>query len=76
MTITPDMFLEDFRGIFDETNSASVELLTNFREIEEWDSFSALSLIALMDEKYALKSTGEEIRNSKTVFDLFEKINK
>jgi acyl carrier protein len=71
-----ELFLENFRGIFDEVDTSIITLDTKFREIEEWDSLTALSFIAMVDDKYSVKFTGEEIRNSLTVLDLYEVLAK
>ena len=42
-------------------------LLSN---IEEWDSVSFLSFMAMMDEKFGKTVTGTEIRTKETVGDL------
>ena len=42
-------------------------LLSN---IEEWDSVSFLSFMAMMDEKFGKTVTGSEIKTKETVADL------
>ena len=64
-------FVTHFASQFDETDASEFEAGKNFREIEEWSSLSALSLIAMVDELYKVKLTGEDIRNSKTIRDIF-----
>lgn len=39
-------------------------------DIDEWDSISVLSFMAMMDEKFAKNITGSEVRSQKTVADL------
>lgn len=46
--------------------------LTNF---EEWDSLTALSIIASVDEKYHKTLTGEDLKKVKTVSDIVKLIN-
>ena len=41
-------------------------------DIEEWDSVAILSFIAMMDEEFNKAVKGAEIREAKTVQDLFE----
>lgn len=41
-------------------------------DYEEWDSITALSLIAAMDEKFHKTITGAEIKELKTVSDVLE----
>lgn len=45
---------------------------TDFRSLEAWDSLTVLSIMAMVDEEYGVTLTGEEIRKSNTINDLFE----
>lgn len=65
-------FISHFASQLDETSSLDISAETKFRELAEWDSLIALSLIAMVDGEYGVKLTGDEIRNSQTVLDLFE----
>ena len=67
-------FLGNFVSILDDTDEALITSETIFRDLEEWDSLTALSLIAMIDEEYSLKLTGEDIKSSTTLQDIFEKI--
>lgn len=51
----------------DEGTLTSETLLSN---IEEWDSVSFLSFMAMMDEKFGKTVTGSEIKTKETVGDL------
>jgi acyl carrier protein len=64
-------FVENFKNILDDTDVSKINLNTPFRELEEWSSLTALSLIAMVDEEYSVKLTGEEIKSSKTLNDLY-----
>ena len=68
-------FIEKFAEQFDDT---AVELFTpetEFKELDEWSSLTALSVIAMVDDEYGKSIKGDLIRNSKTIQDLFDKIN-
>jgi acyl carrier protein len=69
-----ETFLENFAAQFESTDSATIKADTVFRKLEEWDSLTALSLIAMTDEVYQVKLTGDDIRTSTTVAELFEKV--
>lgn len=64
-------FIENFAAQFDETDLSEFSAETQFRELEEWSSLLALSLIAMADEVYNVNLKGEDIRNSATINDLF-----
>ena len=65
-------FISHFASQLDETSPNEISANTKFRDLAEWDSLIALSLIAMADGEYGVKLTGEEIKSSQTVSDLFE----
>lgn len=64
-------FLENFADQFDDTDAGEIKAETVFKELEEWSSLIALSVIAMVDEVYDVTIKGDDIRNSNTVEDLF-----
>jgi acyl carrier protein len=64
-------FIEKFAMQFDNVDSIDLKPETKFRDIEEWSSLMALSVIAMIDEEYNVKMKGDDIRNSVTVLDIF-----
>lgn len=67
-------FIENFANQFDETDPAEITATTNFRDLEEWSSLTALSIIAMVDEEYDVTLKGDDIKNAKTVEDLFNTV--
>lgn len=67
-------FVENFAAQFDETDPNEITASTNFRDIEEWSSLTALSIIAMVDEEYDVTLKGDDIRNANTVEDLFNTV--
>ena len=65
-------FLEHFAEQFDDTPKEAFIADTNFRELEEWDSLSALSVIAMIDEEYDIQITGADLRGVTTIKELFD----
>lgn len=64
-------FIENFANQFDETDSAEITATTAFKELDEWSSLTALSVIAMVDEEYDIALKGNDINDAKTVEDLF-----
>lgn len=64
-------FLENFKNILDDTDVSLITMDTIFRELTEWSSLTALSLIAMVDEAYSVKLTGDDIKSSKSLNDIF-----
>lgn len=67
-----NLFIQNFAAQFDDTDAGEFTADTNFKELEEWSSLTALSIIAMADEEYNAKIKGEDIRASQTINDLFE----
>ena len=67
-------FLEKFAEQFDDTDPADITATTNFRDIEEWSSLTALSIIAMVDEEYDVTLKGDDIKSANTVEDLFNTV--
>jgi acyl carrier protein len=68
-------FVQDFELLLDEVEPGSITTETIFRDLEEWSSLIALVVIAMVDEEYDIKLSGDDIRTSVTVKDLFDKIS-
>jgi acyl carrier protein len=66
-----NLFVKNFAELFEETDAAMFRPATKFRNIEEWSSLAALSVIAMVDEKYNVSLTGDDIRKSSTVEDIY-----
>lgn len=69
------IFLQNFADMLDDTDASLITEITIFRDLDEWDSLTALSLIAMVDEEYSLKLTGDDIKTSIIIKDLFDKVN-
>ncbi len=64
-------FIENFATQFDETDASAFTAETKFRELDEWSSLIALSVIAMVDEEYDVRIKGDDIRGAQTINDLF-----
>ena len=64
-------FCDNFTNQFDETDASEISLQTVFKDLDEWSSLLSLSIIAMCDEEYSVKVTGDDIKNAETVEDLF-----
>lgn len=68
-------FIQNFADQFEDIDPSILSLETCFRDIEGWSSFAALSIIAMVDEAYNVKLTGDDIRNSTTILDIYRIVN-
>lgn len=67
-----NQFIENFATQFDDTDASEIKAETIFKELEEWSSLTALSIIAMVDEEYDIRIKGDDIRNASTVSELFD----
>jgi len=65
------VFIKNLANQFDDADLDKIKGETNFRDIEGYSSLIALSIIAMVDEEYNVRLKGDDIRNSKTIEDLF-----
>ena len=64
-------FIANFAEQFEDTDVNDIQATTVFKDLDEWSSLLALSIIAMVDEEYNVTLKGEDIRNSSTIEDLF-----
>ncbi len=69
-----EQFIENFTELFDETDPDTIKATTQFKDLEEWSSLVALSVIAMIDEEYDVEFRGDDIRYSTTVEDLYNTV--
>lgn len=67
-------FIANFAEQFDDTDASVFTPETKFKELEEWSSLIALSVIAMVDEEYDVTLKGDDIRKSNTIEDLFNAV--
>ncbi len=67
-------FVEKFAEQFDDTDACIFTPATKFKELDEWSSLIALSIIAMADEEYDVTLKGDDIRNADTIEDLFNTV--
>lgn len=67
-------FIENFANQFDDTDPSEITAETNFRDLDEWSSLIALSVIAMVDEEYDVTLKGDDIKSANTVEDLFNTV--
>ncbi len=64
-------FVANIADQFDETDASEIKAETLYKDLDEWSSLIALSVIAMVDEEYDVTIKGDDIRNSNTIEDLF-----
>ena len=64
-------FIANFAEQFEDTDANEITAATEFKNLDEWSSLIALSVIAMADEEYDVTLKGDDIRGAVTVEDLF-----
>lgn len=67
-------FIKSFASQFDVTDPSEIVGTTDFKNLSEWDSLIALSIIAIADEECGVMLTGDDINKAKTVSDLYKRV--
>ena len=67
-----EKFIKDFSLLFEDLQISEFEANTRFRDLENWDSMAALTIMAMVDEKYKVKISPSELKNANTIKDLFD----
>lgn len=69
--MTLDEFVKAFAAEFDETPEETFKPETHYRELDEWGSLVALSIISMVDDEMEKRLTGADLRNCTTIEELF-----
>jgi acyl carrier protein len=67
-------FIKNFAEQFDDTDIEEFKADTNLRDLEEWSSLNALSVISMVDDEYDVTLKGDDIVKSNTIEDLYNLI--
>ena len=68
-------FVKNFAEQFDDTDASEINASTSFHDLDEWSSLVGMSVIAMVKTQYNKTLTGSEIKNSKTVEQLYNLIS-
>ena len=64
-------FIQNIVDLFDDIDTSNFSALTDFKDYDEWNSLLVLSVIAMVDEEYGIIITSDDIRQAKTIEDLY-----
>jgi acyl carrier protein len=64
-------FIKNFAGQFEDADPSTFTSETRFRDLDEWSSLTALSVIAMVDEEYEVQLRGDDMRQAQTIEDLY-----
>ena len=67
-------FVAHFAEQFEETDQSLFTPQTKYHDLEEWSSLIGLSIIAMVSEEYDVALKGNDVKNSVTIEDLFNRV--
>ena len=67
-------FVTLFAEQFDDTDASEIKATTEFHNLDEWSSLIGLSIIAMVDEELDVALKGDDVKNSVTVEDLYQRV--
>lgn len=65
-------FIDLFKQLFEDTEIDVFTPECKFKELDEWSSLIALSIVGMVDEEYDVSLKGEDIKSSETIIDLYK----
>lgn len=68
-------FISKFADQFEDTEVSVFNPETKFRELDEWSSLLALSIMAMVDEEYDVSLKADEMRQTNTIQELFDLVS-
>ena len=68
--MTKDTFIEKMTDILDAEDEISLD--TNLSDLEEWDSLSIVSYIAMANASCGMKVDVKKVREAVTIGDLYD----
>lgn len=66
-----ETFIQEFAEQFDDIPAEEFTAGSLFKDNDEWSSMTALSVIAMVDQNYEVRLTGDDVRNSSTIEDIY-----
>lgn len=63
-------FISKFAEALEIEDASALEVATEFRNLDEWDSLAYLSIIAMLDEEYDIQIENATFKQLKTLGDI------
>ena len=67
-------FIEKFKDALDIEGEFDINV--ELEEFEEWDSMGYISVMSMLDEEYGKEVNANQLKDCKTLADLYELISK
>jgi acyl carrier protein len=67
-----NVFIQQFADLFDETPVETLTPDTEYKELEEWDSMAALTVISMISDEYDVPIMGADLKKAITLQQLYD----
>ncbi len=74
--MTIEEFITYFADQFDDTDISEFKPETNFRELDEWSSLTALAVLNMISKKFSKQIEISEFKEIQTIQELYNAISK
>lgn len=65
-------FIKNFANQFEDTELSEFTPETKFRQLDEWESLTALAILNMISKKYGVVLPHKEMRETNTIQELFD----
>lgn len=66
-----EKFINNFANQLVDQDLSGLTATTIFRELDDWDSLTAMAVIAMIDDEYNVKIDDAEFKKLQTIGDLY-----
>ncbi len=71
-----DKFVNVFETAIEAVESGTLSAQTNYKALREWDSLAILTVIDAIEMEYGILLNGKHFKNTETIEDLYQSIQK
>ena len=64
-------FREKLAGVLEEEDVIKIDFNTRLENIDGWDSFALMSIVAMLDQEYGIITDTEKLSEAKTLQELY-----
>lgn len=68
-------FIENFKDQFEDELTCELTSTTRFRDLDDWSSIVALSVMSMIDDEYDVQLNASEMRQANTIQELFDLVS-
>ena len=66
-----EKFVDLFSDLFEDTEKTAFTPDCRFKDLDEWSSLIAISVVGMVDEEYGVSLRGDDVKLSDTISDLY-----